>query len=70
LAASLVMGGLAFAAAAWLGTLLPGRTLASQAAVALGAGLAGLAAYGGLVKLLRIEAAGDFVAMLRRRLRR
>jgi len=70
LAASLVMGGLAFAAAVGLGMLLPGRSLASQAAVALGAGLAGLAAYGGLVKLLRIEAAGDFVAMLRRRLRR
>jgi putative peptidoglycan lipid II flippase len=70
LAASLVMGGLAFAAAAGLGTLLPGRSLASQAAIALGAGLAGLAAYGGLVRLLRIEAAGDFVAMLRRRLRR
>jgi hypothetical protein len=30
----------------------------------------GLAAYGGLVMLLRIEAAGDFVALLRRRLGR
>jgi putative peptidoglycan lipid II flippase len=70
LAASLVMGGLAFAAAAWLAALLPGRSLMSQAAVALGAGAVGLAAYGVLVTLLRIEAAGDFVALIRRRLGR
>ena len=44
--------------------------LASQAAIALGVGLAGLAAYGGLVKLLHIEAAEDFVTTFRRRLRR
>jgi putative peptidoglycan lipid II flippase len=70
LAASLVMGGVAFASARWLATFFSGQSLLSEAAVVGGAGLMGLAVYGGLVTLLRVEEAGTLVTMLRRRLGR
>lgn len=70
LAASLVMGGLAFASARWLAARFPGQVLLHEVLVVGGAGLVGLAVYGALVMLLRIEEVGMLVALLRRRLRR
>jgi putative peptidoglycan lipid II flippase len=70
LAASLVMGGMAFAAAQWLVTRFPGQTLLHEVIVVGGAALVGLAVYGALLTLLRIQEAGMLVALLRRRLGR
>lgn len=67
LAASLVMGGLAFASAQGLAARFPGQTFFHEILVAGGAGLVGLVSYGVLVTLLRIEEVGLLVSLLRRR---
>jgi hypothetical protein len=70
LAASLVMGGLAFASAQWLLARFPNQALLSEVMVVGGAGLVGLLAYGALVRLLRIEEVTMLTVLLRRRLGR
>jgi putative peptidoglycan lipid II flippase len=67
LAASLVMGGLAFTSAHWLAVRFPGQALLHEAMVVGGAGLVGLAVYGALVALMRLEEAGLLATLLRQR---
>ncbi len=66
LAASLVMGGVTLGLAQWLAALLPGQALLNELVVVGGSGLVGLAVYGALVMLLRIQEVGLFLALLRR----
>jgi peptidoglycan biosynthesis protein MviN/MurJ (putative lipid II flippase) len=67
LAASLVMGGLAFTSARWLAVRFPDQALLHEAIVVGGAGLVGLAVYGALAALLRLEEVGLLVTLLRQR---
>ncbi len=68
LAASLVMGGAVYATAQWLVTRFSGEVLVHEVIVVGGAALIGLAVYGALVTLLRIEEGGVLLALVRRRL--
>jgi putative peptidoglycan lipid II flippase len=67
LMASLAAGGAAFATAYWLAARFSAQTLLHEVIVVGGAALAGLAVYGLLVVLLRIEEVGMVVELLRRR---
>jgi putative peptidoglycan lipid II flippase len=67
LAASLVMGGLAYVSAQGLAARFPGQNLLHEAIVVGGAGLVGLVSYGVLVTLLRIEEVGLLLTLLLRR---
>jgi putative peptidoglycan lipid II flippase len=68
LAASLVTGAMVFAAVGRLVAHFPGQTLLQELIVVGSAALVGLAVYGTLVTLLRIEEVGALLALLRRRL--
>ena len=68
LAASLIAAGVAFVSARWLALHLPGQDLLHYVIVVGGAGILGLASYGVLVILLRVEEVSLLVALLRRRL--
>jgi putative peptidoglycan lipid II flippase len=68
LAASLVTGAMVFVTAGWLVARFRGQTLLHELTVVAGAALVGLAVYGALVTLLRIEEVGALLALLRRRL--
>jgi putative peptidoglycan lipid II flippase len=68
LAASLVMGGAVYATAQWLVTRFSGEALVYEVIVVGGTALLGLAVYGALVTLLRIEEGGVLLALIRGRL--
>jgi putative peptidoglycan lipid II flippase len=68
LAASLVTGAMVLVTAGWLVARFRGQTLLHELTVVAGAALVGLAVYGALVTLLRIEEVGALLALLRRRL--
>jgi len=68
LAASLVMGGAAFASAGWLRIHFPGERLLHELIVVGGAGAVGVAVYGALVTLIGVEEVGMLVTLIRRRL--
>jgi putative peptidoglycan lipid II flippase len=69
LMASLAAGGAAWAAAHWLAARFSAQTLFHEVIVVGGAAFAGLAVYGLLVVLLRIEEVGMVVELMRRRFR-
>jgi putative peptidoglycan lipid II flippase len=69
LMASLAAGGAAFATAHWLAAPFSAQTLLHEVIVVGGAALTGLAVYGFLVGLLRIEEIGMVIELLRRRFR-
>jgi putative peptidoglycan lipid II flippase len=69
LAASLMTGVVVFATAQWLLTRYPpGQSFLDEVIVVGAVALVGLAVYGALVTLLRIEEVGVLLALLRRRL--
>jgi putative peptidoglycan lipid II flippase len=68
LAASLATGAMVFAAAGWLVVRFPDQAFPHELIVVVGAALVGLAVYGALVTLLRIEEVGVLLALLRGRL--
>ncbi len=67
LTASLLMGGVAFASAEWLGARFPSQTLLHEVLVVGGAGSVGLAAYGTLLAFLRTDEVGLFLGLIRGR---
>jgi putative peptidoglycan lipid II flippase len=69
LSASLVMGGVVFAASQRLATYFPTKNLSHELVVVGGAGIVGLATYVGLVVLLRVEETRMLVTLIQKRLR-
>jgi putative peptidoglycan lipid II flippase len=68
LAAALVMGELVFVSAQGLAARFPTQALLDEVVVVGGASLAGLAVYGGLIVLLRVEEFGMVRRLISRRL--
>jgi putative peptidoglycan lipid II flippase len=64
--AAAAMGGLAYLAAGWLTTRLPGPTFLEQAAVVAGAAGVGVGTYAGLLAVLRVGEVKTLLALLRR----
>ncbi len=62
------MGGAVYVTAQWIATHFSGETLVHEVIVVGGVAVVGLAVYGALVTLLRIEEVGLLMALIRRRL--
>jgi hypothetical protein len=67
LSAALVMGWLAFVTARWMTLRFPGQALFHELTVVGAASGVGLAIYGVLITLLRVDEVGTLVGMIRRR---